>query len=1251
MTSERHVWDFWIDRGGTFTDVVARDPDGQLHVHKLLSEDPEHYDDAPLEAIRRLLDVPRGKRIPSEKIASVKMGTTLATNALLERKGARVGLLVTRGFHDLLEIGYQDRPDLFALNIKKPSSLAERIEAIDERILTGGDVRTPIDEDQVERILKEFAMDDIESVAVLFLNSYANPEHENIAGRIAEQFGFRQVSLSHRVANEIKAVPRGDTTMVDAYLTPIMRDYVARLRDELGPDVLLRFMQSDGGLVRVEHFSGKDAILSGPAGGVVAYGSIAEMAALDEDAFIGFDMGGTSTDVSRCHNGPELTYERRIAGVRLKAPMIAIETVAAGGGSILAFQNGRFTVGPESAGANPGPACYGRGGPATVTDANLVLGRIQPDYFPKVFGPNADEKLNTKAARKAIDEIRKDVERYTDRQWTPEEVAAGFIRIANENMVKPIKEISVAKGYDVQEHALVTFGGAGGQHACAIADALGMETILISPYAGVLSALGMGYAKVIKEFTEPALHELNQVNLDEAIPRIEQRMDECRDYLAGEGFTREKISFRLGAEVRYAGTDSALTLDMKVLSEDTRRMLDESMKDPTKKLSRERFHEVWATAEFTRQNFEKAHRNRYGFHKPSTPIEVVNYRVIGYGYPDGWPSINQPVTVEDGDGVFTAQIHLAIERTNQAGATVLDKIECPLYRLESLEQHIALKGPAIVMMDTSTTVVDKGWKVTRAMDDVLELKRTHIGFADRPNHVSTERDPVMLEVFNNLFMSIADQMGKRLENVAHSVNIKERLDFSCALFTAEGDLVANAHHIPVHLGAMSESVKAVLAEHGDIMRPGDVFVTNDPYNGGSHLPDVTVVTPMFDDVGERLFIVANRGHHADIGGITPGSMPPHSATLDEEGVVLSNVRLVHEGTFDEEGITSILSSGPYPARNIQERLSDLRAQIAANTFGVQLLEELCTKCGRDVVAAYMDHMRANAAECMEAVLRELGDGEYMFEDHVDNGAKIAVKITINKDQATIDFTGTDPQLPGNLNAPHAVVVSACLYVLRTLIGKPIPLNSGCLDPIDIIIPKGSLLDPHPPAAVVGGNVETSQRIVDVLYGALESVAASEGTMNNLTFGTPDWGYYETICGGTGAGPDFHGANAVHCHMTNTRITDPEVFERRYPVVLREFTLRQGSGGAGAHTGGEGVRRAIEFLEPVEVSMLSERRATAPYGLKGGQPGAPGRNILQRANGETIELDGHFAIHANPGDILIIETPGGGGYGEAPQSFD
>lgn len=1205
--------EFWIDRGGTFTDVVAWGEDGRIQTIKLLSENPGRYADAAVHAIRQSLVVADGEPIPPGKVRQVLIGTTLATNALLERKGARTGLLITRGFRDLLEIGYQDRPELFALRIVKPASLASFIVEVDERILADGSVRTPIRTEDVEEALRRLRDARIESVAVVLLNSYTNPEHELAVERAAQSFGFRYLCLSHRVAREIKAVPRGDTTLADAYLTPIIRDYVAALRHELGPDVPLKFMQSAGGLVDAERFRGKDAILSGPAGGVVACRDIRSCTPFKK--LIGFDMGGTSTDVSRVDEFQHLVYERPVAGVRVRAPMFRIETVAAGGGSILAFHDGRFTVGPESAGANPGPACYGRNGPATVTDANVVLGRIHPRHFPASFGPDADGPLDAAASRVALQRIADEVTKATGRPMTVEEAAAGFIRVANENMARPIREITAAEGVDVREYALVCFGGAAAQHACAIADALGICDVLVHEHAGVLSAYGMGMADVEHSVVESLLVRLEA----DALPLLDARYAtleaEGTAELCKQGFAEEKVDHRRSVELRYDGMDATVTVP-------------------------------YAGAG-SRAAFEQAYERVHGYTMPGHAVEIVNLRLTSIGRRDQAVTASHAVKAGGAGSRIVDRAVVWFETQSSGGTLLLSTCDTPVYAHVAADE--ALYGPAIILDPNTTIVVDPGWSAKLVSNDRLSyylITRGETG--PRSITVSAECNPVSLEILSNLFMSIADQMGDALECVAHSVNMKERLDFSCAIFDPAGELIANAHHIPVHLGAMSESVKAVLRAFQDHMEPGDVYATNDPYRGGSHLPDVTVVTPVFDKDGSRIFVVANRGHHADIGGITPGSMPPFSRTLDDEGVVIRNFLLVSQGRFREKELVELLDGGAHPARNLPERLSDLRAQVAANHRGVQLLRELCEKYSLPVVHAYMGHVRANAAESMRRAISELPDGRHHFEDRLDCGARIACTITVKGDHATVDFTGTDPQLPSNLNAPPAVTIAAVLYVFRTLIARAIPLNSGCLEPITIRIPEGSLLNPRYPAAVVGGNVETSQRVCDILYGALGALAASQGTMNNFTFGNERFGYYETICGGAGAGRGFHGAGGVHVHMTNTRITDPEVMEHRYPVVVREFSIRTGSGGKGEWNGGDGVSRSIEFREAMRATLLTERRTVAPFGLCGGLPGACGRNRMSR-RGLTTELPGCCELDLQPGDVVMIETPGGGGYG-APRSL-
>ena len=1245
-------WDFWIDRGGTFTDVVARDPEGRLHVRKLLSENPEQYPDAPLAAIRGLLGVtdPAGP-IPAEAIRAVKMGTTVATNALLERRGEPLGLIVTRGFADILEIGTQDRPDIFALRIEKPETLAAQVLEVDERADPAGRVLRRPDLRSLRAGLEEWRRAGLESVAVVLLHSWANPENERAIGALCRELGFSQVSLSHEVAREIKIVGRGDTTTVDAYLTPILRRYVARIRAALGPEVSLRFMQSSGGLADAEAFSGKDAILSGPAGGVVALAALARAAGFAK--VIGFDMGGTSTDVSRWAGEDERVFESVTAGVRIRAPMLRIDTVAAGGGSILSYEDGRFKVGPESAGANPGPTCYRRGGPLAVTDANAVLGRIQAARFPRCFGPEADQPLDVDASRAAFAALARDVSAATGRTWTAFEVAAGFRRIANDAMAKPIREISVARGHDVREHALICFGGAGAQHACDIADMLGMRTILIDPLAGVLSARGMGLADILHNDAESLLAPLDEATLSgltTADGRFAGLEAKGAARVAAQGIPAERIQHQRALELRYVGVDDSLAVTLR--GDDTVASL--------------------------RARFEQEHARLFGFAKPEHPIEVVTLRLETRGATDkaSWPTEpEQARELGPADAVETVEVWF--ETVDEAGERELKAHATPVFEREALRPGDRLRGPAIIAEPVATTVLDPGWSLRVDERRVLILER-HA--AARDEKVGKARDPVLLEVFNNLFMSIAEQMGITLQRVSHSTNIKERLDFSCALFDDGGRLIANAPHIPVHLGAMGETVRALIAartgDDGLAMAPGDVFVSNDPYAGGSHLPDVTVMTPVFIPGRERpAFYVANRGHHADIGGITPGSMPPFSRSLDEEGVVLNAVRLVEAGRFLEDEILERLASGPYPARNPRERLSDLRAQIAANAAGRRLLLELAERVGLDVVLTWMGHVRDNAEEACRAVLAELGEGTFRFVDHLDGGARIAVTVTIGGEgpgerqgerqgecqgerrgeRAIIDFAGTDDCLPSNLNAPTAVSRAAVLYVLRTLMPRPIPLNEGCLAPVEIRLPKGSLLDPIKPAAVVGGNVETSMRVTDVLYGAVGRLAAGQGTMNNLTFGTSEFGYYETICGGAGAGlgldgVGFDGASAVHTHMTNTRMTDAEVLERRTGVKVLRFEIRRGSGGSGVWRGGDGVVRELEFPEAMTVSLLSERRAVAPFGLNGAGPGRRGSASLRRRSGERLELPGKVRVEVSAGDVLRIETPGAGGANPSRQGW-
>ena len=1203
-------WQFWIDRGGTFTDIVARKPDGAIVSHKLLSENPERYQDAALEGIRQLLGQSGDEQIPADRIDTVKMGTTVATNALLERKGEPTVLITSRGFKDALRIGYQNRPRLFDLHIKLPEILYSRTIEIDERIGAHGDVLTALDENAVLPDLQAAYDDGFRSVAIIFMHAYRFPDHERRVAAIARDIGFTQVSVSHEVSPLMKLVSRGDTTVVDAYLSPILRRYVDRVAASLG-DARLMFMQSNGGLTDARLFQGKDSILSGPAGGVVGMARTAGQAGFDK--VIGFDMGGTSTDVSHFDGEFERAFETQVAGVRMRPPMMNIHTVAAGGGSILHFDGARYRVGPDSAGAVPGPACYRRGGPLTVTDCNVMLGKIQPKFFPKVFGPKGDEALDLGAVKAAFGELAEAVYVTTGDRRSPEQVAEGFLKIAVENMANAIKQISVQRGYDITEYTLNCFGGAGGQHACLIADTLGMNRVFVHPLAGVLSAYGMGLADMRAMRERSAELELGEDVTSELEDTLKLLAEEARSEIIDQGITDDRINILQKIHLRYQGTDTAIMVDF----------------DQPAIMSKA---------------FEDAHMQRFGFSMPDRAlvVETVSVEAIGSTGADD-------ASVPLGDTTNTTQTS---DATADAVADMTSggtSHETPIYDRNKLSYGHTVNGPAIIIEETGTTVVEPGWRAEMTADRSLILSRA----TARPERIALGTgldggrgaDPVMLEIFNNLFMSIAEQMGAVLANTAYSVNIKERLDFSCAVFDHEGELVANAPHMPVHLGSMGESVQTVIRERGHDMKPGDVSVLNAPYNGGTHLPDVTVITPVFDDAGDSiLFFVASRGHHADIGGITPGSMPPDSTSVDQEGILIDNFLLVEQGRFREKEMTDLLSSGPWPARNPGQNLADLRAQVAANEKGLRELGRMVEHFGIDVVQAYMRHVQDNAEESVRRVLDVLTDGEYAYE--MDDGAVIHAAISIDKNNrsATVDFSGTSDQLPNNFNAPFSVTRAAVLYVFRTLVDDDIPLNAGCLKPIRIIMPDGCMLKPTYPAAVVAGNVVTSQAVVDTLYGALGVMAAAQGTMNNLTFGNEDHQYYETICGGTGAGPDFDGTDAVHTHMTNSRLTDPEVLEWRFPVLLEDFTIRKGSGGLGRHPGGDGTIRRIRFLEPMTAGILSGHRRIPPYGMAGGDSGTCGNNRLERSDGEIVTLAGTGRVEAEAGDVFVVETPGGGGYG-------
>ncbi|MFJ7912354.1 hydantoinase B/oxoprolinase family protein [Kitasatospora sp. NPDC096204] len=1180
-------WQFWVDRGGTFTDVVALAPDGRLLTRKLLSHDPARYRDPAVAGIRSLL--PPGADLGAH-VDSVRMGTTVATNALLERTGEPTVLCVTRGFADALRIGYQNRPQIFAREIVLPEPLYARVVEVDERITADGEVLRPPDLDRLAEDLRGCLDDGIRSVAVVCLHSYLHPAHEREIGRLAERLGFDQVSLSSEASPLMKVVPRGDTAVVDAYLDPGLRRYVRQVAEELA-GVRLMFMQSNGGLAEAGHFRGKDAILSGPAGGIVGMVRMSQLAG--HDRVIGFDMGGTSTDVSHFAGEYERVVTTRVAGVRLRAPMLAIHTVAAGGGSVLRFDGDRLRVGPDSAGADPGPACYRGGGPLTVTDANLLLGRIQAGHFPRVFGPDGDQPLDTDLTGRRFAELADEIGGLS-----AEEAAEGFLRIAVGNIANAIKRISVQQGHDVTRYALTTFGGAGGQVACPVAEALGIRTVLVPPMAGVLSALGIGLADttVLRE------QAVERPLAEEEMAAVRALADELAQTATGElldqGVPRDRIRLTHRARLRYQGTDTTIGVPLG---------------EPAG----------------MRAEFEERHRATYSF-LMDRPLVVEALAVEGTG-------LTEQPGLDALSPAGTAAEPASVRLYTGGGWS-----QVPLLERESMRADDTVTGPAVIAEANATTVVDAGWEATVTAAGHLLVEQ--VG-ATAEKAVPTTADPVLLEVFNNLFMAIAQQMGARLESTAQSVNIKERLDFSCALFDPDGNLVANAPHIPVHLGSMGTTVKEVLRRQGPRMRPGDAYAVNDPYHGGTHLPDITVVTPVFDPDGKDvLFFVASRGHHAEIGGTAPGSMPADSREIHQEGVLFDNWPLVVDGRLREEETVRLLTEAPYPSRDPDTNLADLRAQIAANRKGVDEVGAMIDHFGLDVVQAYMRHVQDNAEQAVRRAVDGLTDGTYRYE--TDSGAVIAVSVRVDRRErgAVIDFTGTSPQLDGNLNAPSAVVTAAVLYVFRTLVADDIPLNDGCLRPLRIIVPPGSMLAPEYPAAVAAGNVETSQAIVGALYAALGVQAEGSGTMNNLSFGNAEHQYYETIASGSGAGPDFDGADAVQTHMTNSRLTDPEVLEWRLPVLVEEFAVRPGSGGTGRHHGGNGALRRLRFREPMTVSLLTGHRRVPPYGLDGGSPGALGENRVLRADGTVEELPGCGSAEIATGDALEIRTPGGGGHG-------
>src|SRR5450830_602189 len=1186
-------WQFWIDRGGTFTDIVARQPDGTLLTHKLLSENPEQYKDAAVAGIKRLLGLKPEEAISPEQVEAVKMGTTVATNALLERKGDPTVLVITKGFRDALRIAYQNRPRLFDRNIVLPELLFEKVVEVDERLSAHGDVVQALDTVSVRQQLAALYKEGYRAVAIVLMHGYRFTAHEKKLAEIAAELGYTQVSLSHEVSPMMKLVSRGDTTVVDAYLSPILRRYVDQLAMEL-PGVHLQFMQSNGGLTDARAFQGKDSILSGPAGGIV--GMVRASALAGFDKVIGFDMGGTSTDVSHYAGEFERVFETQIAGVRMRAPMMSIHTVAAGGGSILHFDGARYKVGPDSAGANPGPASYRRGGPLAVTDCNVMLGKLQPAFFPRVFGPDANEALDAATVRAQFEALARTV------NSTPEQVAEGYIAIAVGNMANAIKQISVQRGHDVSDYALTSFGGAGGQHACLVADALGMRTVFIHSLAGVMSAYGMGLADqsaMREQAVEAALG--TQLYTDFA-----QLGELARGDLLRQGVAAARIALVSRVHLRYEGTDTALVV-------------------------------LFDTVAGMQAQFEAAYKKRFSFLMPARALIVEAISVEAIGASDA-PAVATPSHAPRAGALAPVQTVAMY----CAGAWR----DSGLYGADSLRPGDAIDGPAIVSDANATTVIEPGWRADVTAHGHLILRR--VAALPERRAIGTDADPVMLEIFNNLFMSIAEQMGLRLQNTAHSVNIKERLDFSCAIFDAQGHLIANAPHMPVHLGSMGESIRTVMTRNAGAMRPGDVFMLNDPYHGGTHLPDVTVISPVFDEEGKAiLFYVGSRGHHADIGGTTPGSMPPDSTRIEEEGVLIDNFKLVDgaTGRLAEDETLVMLAGATWPARNPRQNLADLRAQVAANQKGAEELHNMVAHFGLPVVQAYMGHVQDNAEEAVRRVITTLKDGSYVLD--LDNGAQInvAIRVDVAARSAVIDFTGTSAQLPNNFNAPSAVCMAAVLYVFRTLVDDDIPLNAGCLKPLAVIIPPGSMLNPQYPASVVSGNVETSTCITNALYGALGAMAASQGTMNNFTFGNAQYQYYETISGGSGAGPGFNGTDVVQTHMTNSRLTDPEVLEWRFPVRVESFEILPDSGGHGQWHGGNGGIRKIRFLTPMTASILSNNRLIAPFGLAGGEPGRCGKNYVERADG-TVEHLAHIGKTGMlAGDVFVIETPGGGGYGK------
>ena len=1192
-------WDFWIDRGGTFTDVIGRDPAGNLHARKLLSENPGAYRDAAVQGIRDLLGLKAGEPIPAAAIGEVRMGTTVATNALLERKGDRTLLVTTKGFRDALRIGYQARPDIFAKEIVKPEQRYEDVVEVEERVLADGTIERAPDEAAIRSALQAQYDAGFRAVAIVFMHGYRYTGHEQIAARIAREIGFPQVSVSHEVSPLVKLVGRGDTAVVDAYLSPILGRYVQQVSEELDvarTGARLMFMMSSGGLTAAELFQGKDAILSGPAGGVVGLAETGRSAGFDK--VIGFDMGGTSTDVAHFDGEYERAFETEVAGVRMRAPMMLIHTVAAGGGSILHFDGRRFRVGPDSAGANPGPAAYRRGGPLAVTDANVMVGKLIPSYFPAIFGPKQDEPLDVGIVRNKFAVLAAEV----GDGRSPEEVADGFIQIAVANMAEAIKKISVQRGYDITRYALNSFGGAGGQHACLVADALGIKTVLLHPFSGLLSAYGMGLAE-IRSTRTAALDVALDGEAKAAIEAVAAKLAaDAKAEVTGQGVAEGDIAIHVRAHIRYSGTDTAIAVPAG-----TRAAMQEA--------------------------FQTAHKARFGFMDETKALVVEAVEVEAGG---GGAKFEEAAAGEQAGEPVAAERTRFFAKGQWHDAAIL--------RREAIRPGQSVAGPAIIIEPNQTVVVEEGWSAKLTARDHLVLVRVKALIQQAA--IGTKADPVMLEIFNNLFMSIAEQMGVTLQNTAYSVNIKERLDFSCAVFDQTGALVANAPHMPVHLGSMDRSVETVIANN-PVIKPGDVYCLNAPYNGGTHLPDITVCTPVFDpQEKDILFWVASRGHHADVGGTAPGSMSPLATNIEEEGVYIDNFKIVDQGRFCEEGLVKLLTGARYPVRNVVQNVNDLKAQIAANEKGLAELKKMIGSFGLDVVQAYMGHVQDNAAESVARLLTKLHDSEFSYP--MDQGCAIKVKITIDREkrEATVDFTGTSEQRPDNFNAPAPVTRAAVLYVFRVMVDDAIPMNAGCLRLIRIIVPEGSMLAPRYPAAVVAGNVEVSQAVTNTLFGALKAMSCSQGTMNNLTFGNDQYQYYETICSGSPAGPGFNGTSGVHVHMTNSRLTDPEILETRFPVVLEDFHIRKGSGGKGEWTAGDGTSRTIRFRETMDCAILASHRRVRPFGVDGGEAGELGRTLVRRLSGAVEELKPSDQTLLQAGEAVTVITPTAGGYGKA-----